>query len=65
VCIDEHNAYFNMIHTTWGQRLREVFEGIDDPRWDGGETEHPLLGAAAGGRFDPMRKVSSPGERIV
>jgi putative proteasome-type protease len=27
-----------MIHSTWGQRLREVFEGIDDPRWDGGDT---------------------------
>jgi putative proteasome-type protease len=35
VCIDEHNPYFQMIHSTWGQRLREVFDSIDDPRWDG------------------------------
>lgn len=63
ICIDDSNPYFRMIHTTWGQRLREVFEGIDDPRWDGGDTEHPLLAESA--RYEPMRKISHPGERIV
>ena len=43
VCIDDKNPYFQMIHGTWGQRLREVFEGIDDPRWDGGDAAHPLM----------------------
>ncbi len=63
VCIDEQNPYFRMIHNTWGQRLREVFEGIDDPRWDGGDTAHPLMTGSQ--RFDPMRKITHPGERIV
>ena len=63
VCIDEHNPYFRMIHTTWGQRLREVFEGIDDPRWDGGDAVHPLM--IERGQFEPMRKITHPGERIV
>ena len=63
VCIDEQNPYFRMIHGTWGQRLREVFEGIDDPRWDGGDAEHPLL--VGGGRHAPMRKITHPGEKIV
>ena len=63
VCIDEHNPYFAMIRSTWGQRLREVFEGIEDPRWDGGDTAHPLMDA--GGRLEPMRKITHPGERIV
>ena len=63
VCIDEHNPYFRMIRNTWGQRLREVFEGIDDPHWDGGEATHPLL--APSPRFEPMRKITHPGERIV
>ena len=62
-CIDEQNPYFKMIHTTWGQRLREVFEGIDDPRWDGGQAAHPLMVDSP--RFEPMRKISNPGERIV
>ena len=63
VCIDEHNPYFKMIHTTWGQRLREVFEGIEDPRWDGGDAAHPLM--AGSERFEQMRKITNPGERIV
>ena len=63
VCIDERNPYFQMIHSTWGQRLREVFEGIDDPRWDGGDATHPLMVDSA--RFDAMRKITTPGERIV
>ena len=63
VCIDEHNPYFRMIRNTWGQRLREVFEGIDDPHWDGGDAAHPLLTRSP--RFEPMRKITHPGERIV
>ena len=63
VCIDDRNPYFQMIHSTWGQRLREVFEGIDDPRWDGGDAEHPLMVRSA--RYEPMRKITTPGERIV
>ena len=63
VCIDEHNPYFRMIRNTWGQRLREVFESIDHPRWDHGDTEHPLL--AEHPRYEPMRKITNPSERIV
>ncbi|MBI5257420.1 MAG: proteasome-type protease [Burkholderiales bacterium] len=63
VCIDDSNPYFNMIHSTWGQRLREVFEGIDDPRWDGGDTQHPLMVGTS--RYEPMRKITHPSERIV
>jgi pimeloyl-ACP methyl ester carboxylesterase len=50
-----------MIHTTWGQRLREVFESIDDPQWDGAEADHPLLAPSEALRADaqdrrPRRK---------
>ncbi len=62
-CLDEHNPYFKMIHSTWGQRLREVFESIDDPRWDGGDAAHPLMVKSA--RYEPMRKITKPSERIV
>ena len=63
VCIDEHNPYFRMIRSTWGQRLHEVFEGIDEPRWDGGDAVHPLMVKSE--RYEPMRKITQPGERIV
>ena len=62
-CIDDSNPYFGMIRGTWGQRLREVFEGIDSPRWDGGQTEHPLMVASR--RYEPMKKIAHPGEKIV
>ena len=63
VCIDERNPYFQMVRSTWGQRLREVFDGLEDPRWDGGETQHPLR--VASDRYEPMRKITQPGEKIV
>ncbi len=63
VCIDEHNPYFHMIRSTWGQKLRQVFESIDDPHWDGGTTAHPLCVSSA--RFEPMRKITHAGEKIV
>ncbi len=63
VCIDDQNPYFRMIHDTWGQRLRQVFESIDDPQWDGGDAQHPLRVASA--RYEPMRKITHPGEKIV
>jgi len=66
VCIDERNPYFQMIRSTWGQRLREVFEGIDDPHWDltgGSAAKHPLR--APSGRFEPMKKITTPDEKIV
>ncbi len=63
VCIDDNNPYFRMIRNTWGQRLHEVFEGIDDPRWDGGDAVHPLMVRSQ--RYEPMRKITQPNERIV
>jgi putative proteasome-type protease len=63
VCLDDSNPYFQMIRNTWGQRLREVFEGIEDPQWDGGVAAHPLR--VHSDRFEPMRKISNPNERIV
>ena len=62
VCIDEHNPYFQMIHNTWGQRLREVFLSIDDPLGDN-EPEHPLIVASE--RYGAMRKITHPDERVI
>jgi putative proteasome-type protease len=63
VCIDEHNPYFSFIRSSWGQKLRDVFESIDDPRWDGGATQHPLLTPSK--RFPAMKKIADPSEKIV
>ncbi len=64
VCIDDKNPYFHMIHTTWGERLRQVFEAIDDPEWSQGEeAEHPLR--APSQRHGTLRKITHPQEKIV
>jgi putative proteasome-type protease len=32
--IEETDAYFNMIHTEWGEGLKRVFAQIPNPQWD-------------------------------
>jgi putative proteasome-type protease len=64
VCIDEENPYFSMIRNSWGQRLREAFESLDDPTWDGaGAARYPL--AVASKRFEVLRKITNPEEKLV
>ena len=33
VQIDQHNQYMQMIRSTWGTRLKQVFQEIPDPAW--------------------------------
>ena len=63
VCIDEQNPYFGMIRSAWGQRLRDVFEGIEDPQWGEGQSQYPLR--TAPGRYESLRKITHPGEKLV
>ena len=44
-----------MMHSSWGQKLREVFDSIEDPVWsDDGAAEHPLRVASA--RHEPTEE---------
>jgi putative proteasome-type protease len=63
VCIDEQNPYFHMIRSSWGSKLRQVFESIEDPQWGDGATTVPLCVPSA--RCEPMKKITHPGEKIV
>jgi len=63
VCIDENNPYFRMLHSSWGEKLREVFDSIEDPMWNGEHTEVPLLQPAS--RSLPLKKISTPDERLI
>ena len=62
-CIDEQNPYFHMIRSTWGRKLRQAFESIEDPQWDLGQTAHPLHSGSE--RYEPMRKITHPGEKLA
>ena len=63
VCIDDRNPYFQMIRGNWGVKLREVFESLEDPQWGDGATTVPLRVAAP--RYEPMKKITHPGEKVV
>lgn len=61
-CIDEHNPYFQMLRNTWGRKLREVFDGIEHPTWDGSHTEVPLL---CDSRHAPLKKIRNAKEKLI
>lgn len=63
VCIDMQNPYFRMLHSSWGQKLREVFDSLEDPVWDDSHTDTPLFPAAS--RRPPLRKISTPEDRLI
>ena len=63
VCIDENNPYFKMLHGNWGIKLREVFDSIEDPTWDGAQTLVPLMMASE--RSLPLKKITTPDERLI
>jgi len=63
VCIDDDNPYFRMLHSSWGQKLREVFDAIEDPMWNGEQTDVPLL--TQSGRNRPLKKISTPQDKLI
>ena len=63
MCIDEHNPYFQMLRSSWGDKLRQMFDSIEDPMWNGGATDIPLM-------VDPVRnavlkKITTPEEKLI
>jgi len=63
VSIDMANPYYRMLHSSWGQKLREVFDSLDDPVWDDAHTETPLRVASSVSR--PLRKITRPEEKLI
>ncbi len=63
VCIDENNPYFKMLHNSWGQKLRQVFDSIEDPMWTGGHTDVPLVLSSE--RYLPLKKITTPQEKLI
>ena len=61
VCIDEHNPYFNMLRADWGERLRAVFDSIEDPKLFGGNSPAPLVTD----KPLPIKKITTPQEKLI
>src|SRR5574343_968563 len=59
--IDEGNAYFRMIRSTWGQRLRQVFDSIPDPTWQGEQADLSTNAASTQHQaMNPLGKITAP-----
>ncbi|NDP38509.1 MAG: proteasome-type protease [Rhodoferax sp.] len=63
VCIDEDNPYFRMMHNSWGKKLREVFDSIEDPMWNGEQTDVPLMQQSD--RNQALKKITTPQEKLI
>ncbi|BFO56444.1 MULTISPECIES: peptidase [Comamonadaceae] len=63
VCIDEQNPYFRMVRSSWGERLRQVFDSIEDPAWNGGATSVPILAETT--RSRPLKKIGTPSDKLI
>ena len=64
VCIDDRNPYFQMIRSSWGEKLRHAFESIDDPQWDVDQSA-AAPHCVPSVRYETMRKITHPGEKLV
>jgi putative proteasome-type protease len=63
-CIDDQNPYFRMVRDSWGRRLREVFEAMDDPQWGAhSHTDTPLIVDAP--RYEALKKIHNETEKVV
>jgi len=61
-CLDHDNPYYRMLHGSWGQKLREVFDSLEDPVWDDAHTDTPLK---MEGRSKCLKKITKPDERLI
>ena len=63
ICIEDNNPYLQMVRRTWGEKLREVFDSIEHPSWNGGATDVPLMVAPQ--RSAPLKKISTVGDKLI
>ena len=63
VCIDEHNPYFQMVRSSWGEKLRQMFDSIEHPAWDGQQSQAPIMVASP--RNAPLKKITTPEEKLI
>jgi putative proteasome-type protease len=63
VCIDHDNPYYRMMHNSWGKKLREVFDSIEDPVWDDTHTDTPLMMPTE--RHDALKKIRTPEDKLI
>lgn len=62
-CIGVNNPYYQMLHKTWGEKLREVFDGLPDPVWTDAKTDTPLK--VDDGRYKALKKIARAEDKLI
>jgi putative proteasome-type protease len=54
-----------MVRSSWGQRLRDIFEAMEDPHWgaDAAHIQNPLIVRTP--RYDALKKIHNPSEKVI
>ncbi|RMX08480.1 peptidase [Corticibacter populi] len=66
VCIDEDNTYFRRLRKSWGEKLRQIFDEIEDPDWSDTAPTTEKIGAwDQAPNVQPLRKIGTPQEKLV
>jgi putative proteasome-type protease len=51
-----------MLRDNWGKKLRAMFDSLEDPVWNGEATQIPLKQS---GKHSPLKKISTPEEKLI
>jgi putative proteasome-type protease len=51
-----------MLRDNWGKKLREMFDSLEDPVWNGDATDIPLKKV---GKHSPLKKIATPEEKLI
>jgi putative proteasome-type protease len=63
VCIEESNPYLKMLRGSWGNKLREMFDSIEDPVWNDSHTNTPIKSGNV--RSEVLKKIRTPSEKLI
>ena len=61
--IGQLEALIDVSYTHLDVYKRQVFDSIEDPTWDDGKTDVPLIQPA--GRSLPLKKIRTPNEKLI
>ena len=49
--------------SSWGEKLRQIFDSIEHPAWEGQPTEVPIMVHSA--RNQLLKKITTPEEKLI
>ncbi|THU05295.1 peptidase [Lampropedia puyangensis] len=64
--IGEDNAYFRNLRKSWGEKLRQIFDEIEEPDWNEGAACESLQTInSPHTNVKPLRKIMTPRDKLI